>query len=120
VLDDGRVVAGGTVDHIDPQSGRRRGVGGLHDWLNYIGACESCNRAKGSDTLLVFLVRRAGGRMTMRDGRRSKIAPACPPGRRRGRIFGPARACGCLCPLSGVGGHTSNGIRPIRLPRSPA
>lgn len=52
--------AGGTVDHIEPQARRARGIGGVHSWVNYAGACESCNSKKGSMPLLEFLGRRAG------------------------------------------------------------
>lgn len=93
-FDDGRIRPDGTVDHIDPQSGRRRGVGGLHDWVNYVGACASCNRAKASDPLLVFLIRRAGARIAP--------APTCPPGRRPRARSGHAAACVTFPPRGGT------------------
>jgi 5-methylcytosine-specific restriction endonuclease McrA len=46
---------GGTVDHIEPRSRRVRGIGGAHSWLNYAGACESCNGHKAAIPLLLFL-----------------------------------------------------------------
>jgi hypothetical protein len=58
---------GGTLDHIEPRSGATGGylVCGavpidqhLHTWLNYAAACEDCNSAKGSTSLLEFLGRR--------------------------------------------------------------
>jgi 5-methylcytosine-specific restriction endonuclease McrA len=60
VLEDGRRLPGGTLDHVDPRSGRPRGGIGLHDWANYVGACASCNHKKGDDPLLLFLIRRVG------------------------------------------------------------
>jgi len=92
LLDDGRRVPGGTLDHIDPQSGEPRGGIGLHDWANYAGACESCNRKKGDLSLLSFLARRTSARNT---GHRARRIPGGLPGRRRGpRVglaFRPAR-----------------------------
>jgi 5-methylcytosine-specific restriction endonuclease McrA len=43
---------GGTVDHIDPIS-----TGGSGDWDNLAGACKPCNSAKGTRSLLAFLMR---------------------------------------------------------------
>lgn len=42
----------GTLDHIEPQSKRARGLGGAHSWLNYSGLCFRCNGSKGSRSLL--------------------------------------------------------------------
>lgn len=52
----------GTVDHVEPRRGARapRGLGGANVWLNLVGACEACNSAKGSTSLLEFIGRRAG------------------------------------------------------------
>lgn len=47
----------GTVDHIVPQARRVRG---LHNWTNYTGACQSCNKSKADSSLLSMLLRRAG------------------------------------------------------------
>jgi hypothetical protein len=77
VLEDGRVAAGGTLDHIDPQSGEPRGGIGLHDWANYAGACSACNRKKGDLSLLSFLARRATAHA-------ARSTPGGVPGRRRG------------------------------------
>jgi 5-methylcytosine-specific restriction endonuclease McrA len=43
-----------THDHIDPVS-----KGGEHDLYNLVRCCRRCNFAKGTQTLLVFLARRA-------------------------------------------------------------
>lgn len=43
---------GGTVDHIVPRSLR---IKHLHDWVNYVGACEGCNGRKSDRPLLFFL-----------------------------------------------------------------
>lgn len=40
-------------DHIAPLVS-----GGLHDWTNLASTCESCNKSKGSKTLLVFMLTR--------------------------------------------------------------
>ena len=57
------VPAAGTVDHIEPQRGRPcSGIGGVHTWLNFAAACESCNGRKGSEDMLMFLAARAGCR----------------------------------------------------------
>jgi 5-methylcytosine-specific restriction endonuclease McrA len=53
----------GTLDHIDPQSQRPRGLGGNHSWTNYAGACANCNQKKGSKSLLNFLAGRRGVRV---------------------------------------------------------
>lgn len=45
-----------TVDHIVPLAD-----GGASRWDNYAPACISCNNAKGSSSLLSFLVARANG-----------------------------------------------------------
>lgn len=52
----------GTLDHIEPQRGARpaRGLGGVHTWLNYAGACERCNNAKRSRPMLLWLLGRGG------------------------------------------------------------
>lgn len=52
----GRPMAG-TVDHIEPKNPLKRckGLGGVHTWLNYTAACESCNNAKRDMSLLTFL-----------------------------------------------------------------
>jgi hypothetical protein len=51
-----------TVDHIIAQNPLviAAALGGKHSWLNYAGACKSCNRRKGTRTLLEFLARRRG------------------------------------------------------------
>lgn len=51
--------AGGTLDHIEPRSGRARGIGSVHSWVNYAGACESCNGGKGARSMLDYLRRRS-------------------------------------------------------------
>lgn len=50
----------GTVDHIEPQSRPCRGIGGVHTWLNFTGACGRCNSRKGANSLLMFLAARRG------------------------------------------------------------
>lgn len=47
-----------TVDHIEPRSRKARGIGGAHCWLNYTGACPSCNTGKRDLALLDYLHRR--------------------------------------------------------------
>jgi hypothetical protein len=47
-----------SVDHIDPQSRRHRLT---HTWVNFTGACERCNNAKGAQSLLLWLSRRPIG-----------------------------------------------------------
>jgi hypothetical protein len=42
-----------TLDHIDPAS-----KGGVGSWYNLAGACEVCNRRKGSMSLLLFVLKR--------------------------------------------------------------
>jgi len=49
--------AGGTVDHVEP---RRRRTRLTESWLNYAGACPSCNASKGSRPLLLWLLGRRG------------------------------------------------------------
>lgn len=49
---------GGTVDHVEPQASRARGV---HSWANYVGACARCNQSKGSEPMLLWLARRPVG-----------------------------------------------------------
>jgi hypothetical protein len=56
----GRAPAG-TVDHIEPQSKRARGLGGAHSWLNFTGACEGCNSGKKDMPMLTYLLRRRIG-----------------------------------------------------------
>lgn len=46
---------GGTIDHIEPRSLRRRG---LHNWTNFAGSCQRCNESKAAKPLLVFLAYR--------------------------------------------------------------
>lgn len=41
---------GGTVDHIEPTAG-----GGKNVWVNYTGACASCNSSKGDTPMLLFM-----------------------------------------------------------------
>lgn len=48
---------GGTIDHVDPQSGQRP-LYGLHSWLNVTGACSSCNRSKDANKLVLWLAAR--------------------------------------------------------------
>jgi hypothetical protein len=48
----------GTVDHIEPQAHAARGLGGVHSWVNFTGACESCNTGKSDMPLLEWLYRR--------------------------------------------------------------
>lgn len=48
--------AGGTVDHIVPQSEPDRET---YTWLNMIGSCGSCNRGKDATPLLEYMLRRA-------------------------------------------------------------
>lgn len=43
----------GQVDHITPSAN-----GGTNDWTNLIGACPSCNKAKGNRHVLAFLAQR--------------------------------------------------------------
>ena len=50
---------GGTLDHIEPKSRRARGLGGAHSWLNFAGACASCNHGKAVRGLLSYLWDRA-------------------------------------------------------------
>jgi hypothetical protein len=84
-LDDGRTLPAGTLDHIDPHTGRTRGGVGNWDWPNFAGACASCNHSKGNEPLLRFLSRRAPGRKpSPRRVRELAAPPAGPPGRRRG------------------------------------
>lgn len=45
---------GGTLEHIHPRARR-----GSNSWPNLASACHTCNREKGSDSLLGFLMRRA-------------------------------------------------------------
>jgi len=40
-----------TIDHIHP-----RNFGGANHWRNYTAACAKCNRTKGSQSLLSFLL----------------------------------------------------------------
>jgi hypothetical protein len=78
---------GGTLDHIVPQSTRRRGV---HSWLNYAGACERCNGRKRDRTLLWYLATRpraAPRRRRLPRPVRTVPLPAAPAARRP-----PARA----------------------------
>jgi hypothetical protein len=60
---------GGTVDHIEPKDPAipTRGIGGCHSWVNYTSACQNCNSSKGSESLLMFLGRRAGVQLGRRD-----------------------------------------------------
>ena len=46
---------GGTLEHIQPKARR-----GSNSWPNLASACCDCNMSKGADTLLGFLMRRAG------------------------------------------------------------
>lgn len=48
----------GTLDHIEPKSRPARGIGGVHSWVNYTGACSSCNGGKNDTPLLEYLARR--------------------------------------------------------------
>jgi len=54
------VGASGTVDHVEPQCRTTSGVGTTHAWINTVGACQRCNGAKGSRSLLLFLLARRG------------------------------------------------------------
>ncbi len=45
----------GTLDHIHPRSD-----GGNNNTGNIVGACPACNNEKGSRSLLLFLLHRAG------------------------------------------------------------
>lgn len=53
--------AGGTVDHIEPKTLPVRGLGGAHCWLNFTGACLSCNGSKARVSMLEMLYRRRWG-----------------------------------------------------------
>jgi 5-methylcytosine-specific restriction endonuclease McrA len=55
---------GGTVDHIIPRSTHEKG---LHTWLNYAGACGSCNGSKGAKPLLLWLAERGVVRRRVAD-----------------------------------------------------
>lgn len=46
---------GGTLDHIEPRNGARKGSGPLS---NLTGACPNCNGEKGCTPLLLFLLQR--------------------------------------------------------------
>lgn len=54
---------GGTVDHIEPRSEK-----GQDGWTNYAGACRDCNIAKGTDSLLVYMLGRVERRGDDPDG----------------------------------------------------
>jgi 5-methylcytosine-specific restriction endonuclease McrA len=87
LLEDGRTLPGGTLDHIDPHSGRTRGGVGNWDWPNFAGACAACNHSKGNESLLRFLERRVPGRKPApRPVREHALIPSPVglPGRRRG------------------------------------
>lgn len=67
-----------TIDHIVPARGTQRpGLGGLHSWTNYTGACERCNWSKADVPLIDWLLRRRvgsasrGARLTTGGGRRA-------------------------------------------------
>lgn len=40
-----------TIEHVEPRS-----AGGRNDFTNIVGACAACNEAKGSRSLLVYLL----------------------------------------------------------------
>lgn len=52
----------GTLDHIEPQARPSRHLGGTHSWLNYTGACASCNTGKADGDLLGYMLARRGVR----------------------------------------------------------
>ena len=49
---------GGTVDHIVAKLRKTIKPQPLQKWTNYTGACFECNVAKGSTSLLLFLLSR--------------------------------------------------------------
>jgi hypothetical protein len=70
---------GGTLDHVTPRSDAA--FGEAHNWLNYTGACLSCNGAKRDEPLLLFMLAKASGgrpgaarRRALRAARRARLA----------------------------------------------
>lgn len=67
---------GTTVDHIEPKRYPTNAIGGTHSWLNYTGACHSCNGGKKAHSLLDYLYRRKWNRpveaRTLGDMRRAR------------------------------------------------
>ncbi len=66
----------GTMDHIEPQARKATGIGGIYSWLNFTGACASCNSGKSDLPMLEYLYRRRWGMsikpVTHKDFRRDR------------------------------------------------
>lgn len=50
-----------TIDHVVPFSYRKFGVRGLKGWSNLAPACKKCNRERGDQGIVQFLIRGLSG-----------------------------------------------------------